>query len=78
MSSLDLGDKPVIAFLAGSRKHEVESILPQMIKVVKHFPEYQFVLAGVKNLPDELYSRIMGEEPVKLIREKTYEILSIC
>ncbi len=77
ISSLGLDEKPVIAMLAGSRKHEVESILPQMIKAAKHFPEYQFVLAGVKNLPDELYSRILNEEPVKLFREKTYEILNI-
>lgn len=69
--------KPVIAILAGSRKHEVEFMLPQMIKVVRDFPEYQFVLAGVKNLPDELYLRIIGDAPVKLIKEKTYEILYI-
>lgn len=69
--------KPVIAILAGSRKHEVEFMLPQMIKVVRNFPEYQFVLAGVKNLPDELYLRIIGDAPVKLIKEKTYEILYI-
>jgi lipid-A-disaccharide synthase len=76
-SSHCLDDRPVIAILAGSRKHEVENILPQMIKVVKHFPEYQFVLAGTKNLSDELYLNILRNEPVKLIREKTYEILSV-
>ncbi len=48
---LQLEDKPVIGILAGSRSHEVESILPQVMKVVRDFPEYQFVLAGVKNLP---------------------------
>jgi lipid-A-disaccharide synthase len=72
---LGIDEKPVIAFLAGSRSHEVELILPAMIKMVRHFPEYQFVLAGVKNLPDELYYKIIGNEPVKLIKEKTYEIL---
>ena len=73
--SLALGTKPLIAILAGSRRGEVQSILPQIIKVVKHFPEYQFVLAGVKNLPDELYNSIIGVEPVRLIKENTYEIL---
>jgi lipid-A-disaccharide synthase len=75
--SLGLGNKPVIALLAGSRKSEVEQILPEMIKAVHHFPEYQFVVAGVKNLPEELYHRIIGNNPVKLIKEKTYEILYI-
>ncbi len=72
---LGLAEKPIIALLAGSRRHEVELILPSMIKMVHFFPGYQFVLAGVKNLPDELYYRIIGNEPVKLIKEKTYEIL---
>jgi lipid-A-disaccharide synthase len=72
---LGLGEKPVIAILAGSRRFEVEYNLPQMIKVVKHFPRHQFVVAGVKNLPDDLYLNIIGNEPVNLIKEKTYEIL---
>jgi lipid-A-disaccharide synthase len=72
---LGLGHKPVIALLAGSRRHEIELILPEMLKVVDHFPDYQFVLAGVKNIPDELYNRVIGKFPVRLIKEKTYEIL---
>ena len=48
-----------------------------MLKAVRHFPDYQFVLAGVKNLPDELYNRIIGDYPVKLIKDKTYEILYV-
>lgn len=69
--------RPVIGILAGSRRHEVESILPQMVRVVSDFPNYQFILAGVKNLPDELYLRIVGNENIKLVKEKTYEILHI-
>ncbi len=72
---LGIEDKPVIALLAGSRRHEIELILPEMLKVVSHFPEYQFVLAGVKNIPDELYLNLIGDVSVKLIKEKTYEIL---
>ena len=77
LKSMGLEEKPVIALLAGSRKHEVEKILPEILKVVRHLPEYQFVLAGVTNLPDELYHKIIGSEPVKLIKEKTYDILFI-
>jgi lipid-A-disaccharide synthase len=75
---LGIEDKPLIAILAGSRRHEIELILPEMITVVSHFPDYQFVLAGVKNIPDELYNRIIGNAPVTLIKEKTYEILFGC
>ena len=75
--SLGLESKPVIGLLAGSRRHEVEYILPQMVKIVRYFPGYQFILAGVRNLPDELYLRIIGNEPVKLLKEKTYEVLKM-
>jgi lipid-A-disaccharide synthase len=72
---LGIEDKPVIALLSGSRRHEVEHVLPEMIKTVHHFPGYQFVIAGVKNIPDEFYNKIIGNAPVKLLKEKTYEIL---
>jgi lipid-A-disaccharide synthase len=75
--SIGIDEKPVIALLAGSRKHEIEMILPEMLKVVNKFPGYNFVLAGVRNLPDELYKKILGEVPVIFVKEKTYEILSI-
>jgi lipid-A-disaccharide synthase len=75
LSYLGIEDKPMIALLAGSRKHEIELILPEMIKIIDHFPDYQFVLAGVKNITDEFYNKIIGNAPVKLIKEKTYEIL---
>ena len=75
---LGIEEKPVIALLAGSRKHEIELILPEMIKMIHHFPEYQFVLAGVKNIPDELYNKIIGNDRLRLIKEKTYEILYVC
>jgi lipid-A-disaccharide synthase len=73
--SLGLEDRPLIALLAGSRKHEIEYILPEMLKVIPHFPKYQFVLAGVRNIPDEFYHKVIGSAPVKLIKERTYEIL---
>lgn len=72
---LGIENKPVIAILAGSRKHEIELILPLMLKVVPYLPDYQFILAGVKNIPDYLYKNIIADHPVKLLKEKTYEIL---
>jgi lipid-A-disaccharide synthase len=74
---LGIDERPVISMLAGSRRHEVELILPKMLKAIRHFPGHQFILAGVKNLPDELYGKIIGDHPVSLVREKTYEVLRI-
>ncbi|MGC1392217.1 MAG: lipid-A-disaccharide synthase [Bacteroidales bacterium] len=74
---LGIDEKSVIALLAGSRRHEIEIILPEMMKIIHHFPGYQFILAGVKNIPDELYLKIIGNIPVKVIKENTYEILYV-
>jgi lipid-A-disaccharide synthase len=73
--NLGIDEKPLIAFLAGSRRHEIELILPEMMKIIHHLPGYQFVIAGVKNIPDDLYLKIIGKASVKVIKEKTYEIL---
>jgi lipid-A-disaccharide synthase len=72
---LGIEDKKIIAFLAGSRRHEIEFILPQMLKIIHYFPNYQFVLTGVKNIPDEFYQKIIGNAKINVIKEKTYEIL---
>ncbi len=76
-TALGLGEKPVIAMLAGSRKSEVKQVLPQMLRAVGNFPDYQFVLAGVKNLPDELYLRLTAGTGVRVLKDRTYEILSV-
>ncbi|NSW93735.1 MAG: lipid-A-disaccharide synthase [Bacteroidales bacterium] len=72
----DTDSRPVIALLAGSRRHEVELVLPRMLEVVNQFPEYQFVIAGVSTLPEDLYKNITGEIPVKLVIDRTYEVLA--
>lgn len=75
--SFGLDEKPVIALLAGSRKHEIEYNLPEMLNVVADFPEYSFIIAGVKNIEDSLYERYISGHDVKLVSNKTYELLSI-
>ncbi|HNX65863.1 MAG TPA: lipid-A-disaccharide synthase [Bacteroidales bacterium] len=77
LASLGLGGKPVIALLSGSRKQEVVSILPQMVKVIKDFPEYDFVITAVSHIPEKIYKDITGDIPVKIVTGKTYEILSV-
>jgi lipid-A-disaccharide synthase len=75
--SCGLEDKPVIAILAGSRKMEIKYILPEMLKIIKYYPGYQFVLTCVKSIPLEYYKKYTGGIPIKLVIDKTYEILSV-
>ena len=52
-----LDNRPIIALLPGSRKQEINAILPQMLQMVELFPQYQFVVSTVSWLPKELYSK---------------------
>ena len=70
-------DKPVIALLPGSRKQEIIGMLDLMLSVQPHFPEYQFVIAGVKNLPSSLYEKYLSEGKGSIVYEATYDVLSI-
>ncbi len=71
-----LGEKrEIIALLPGSRGQEVKRVLPVMLKVVPHFPNYQFVVAGVSSLDKSLYKNIIGSSDVFLIENQTYELL---
>lgn len=70
-----LSDKPVIALLPGSRKQEISVKLPEMLKVVKHFPDYQFIIAQAPSMPDEVYHEWIGNEKVLLAKGQTYNLL---
>ena len=70
-----LNEKPIIALLPGSRKREIHTKLPKMLQVVKHFPEYQFVIAGSETMDASLYNEY-STDGVKIIFGKTYDILN--
>lgn len=70
-----IGSKPLIAILPGSRKQELEKLLKIYIKAADYFPEYEFAVAGVDNLSDELYS-VAKQKGIKVIYNQTYDLLS--
>ncbi|MDH5365812.1 MAG: lipid-A-disaccharide synthase, partial [Cyclobacteriaceae bacterium] len=69
-------DRKIIALLPGSRKQELNNMLPVMRKVVKRFPEYQFAVAAIRNFDKSLYGLICKEPNVKLVYEDTYNLLA--
>lgn len=72
-----VGQKPIIALLPGSRHQEVAKILPLMVAQAYNFPDYQFVIAGVSNLPKELYARWQSIFPIKVVYDDAYNLLSV-
>lgn len=71
-----LGEKrEIIALLPGSRRQEVKRMLGIMLKVIPHFPDYQFVVAGVPSLDKALYKDLMGSADVTFVENQTYDLL---
>ena len=75
-----LEDKPVIALLAGSRKMEIEYLLPRMKEVVRllrlrHGEKYQFLLAAAPSQDISYYRQHIGDSPIKVIQNDTYNVL---
>lgn len=68
-------EKPIVALLPGSRAMEIGKKLPVMLQMVKRFPDYQFVVAGAPAQPDEVYQSFIGDMPVMLLRNDTYNLL---
>ena len=72
----NLGEKrEIIALLPGSRKQEVKRMLPEMLKVVPDYPDYQFVVAGVSSIEKDFYKNIIGSADALLVVDQTYELL---
>lgn len=71
-----LPDKPVIALLAGSRSQELKYVLPAMLTMVSHFPDYQFVIAGAPSMSDADYAPYVKDLPVKILYGQTYRLVS--
>lgn len=73
-----LTDKPIIALLPGSRKQEIKSMLAVMLRVVPHYPDYQFVIAGAPSQTSSFYQSFMkNNTQVTLINNQTYDVLSV-
>ena len=68
--------KPIVALLAGSRLQEIKDNLPAMIEVAERFEDYQMVLAGAPSIEDEYYDKFLEGIPVRVVKNKTYQLLS--
>ncbi len=67
---------PLVALLPGSRKQEVKKMLPLFLKISKHFPNYQFIVAGAPGLSSTFYELLLKGSSLKIVCNQTYSLLS--
>ncbi len=70
-----LGENPIIALLPGSRKMEIEKILPDMIAMYYAFPKHQLVIAGAPNFDEAYYKQYIGNLDIPIVFDQTYDLL---
>jgi len=72
-----LSDPKIIALLPGSRKQEIERLLPTMLSLTARFPDYQFVVAGAPSFNADYYQQFAEGKSLKLLFGKTYDLLHV-
>ena len=73
------GIKKIIALLPGSRKQELNRVLPRMLEAVKAFPNYHFVIAKAPTMDQAIYNNLIEAakvENIEIINDRTYDILN--
>ena len=75
LSANQLQEKPIVALLPGSRKQEISRLLPEMAKVAKRYPQYQFVVAGAPSFNADYYQQYLTEQPLPVVFNATYDLL---
>ena len=68
--------RKIVALLPGSRKMELQRIVPLMAELAVSNPLLHFVVAAVQNLPSELYKPLRDIQNVTVVFEATYDLLS--
>ncbi len=71
-----LDERPIIAVLPGSRKSEIERSLFRILSILPAYPDHQFVVAAVDNLPASYYNHFRRNGRVDVVTEQTYDLLS--
>ena len=67
--------KPLIALLPGSRKQEIQHMLPIMLSLVPLYKQYKFIVGGVTSVGKEFYQKIILNHDVEIIFDQTYNLL---
>jgi len=70
-----LDESPLIALLPGSRRQELDRVLPEMLKTTDRFPNYQFAIAGAPSFSEKDYQQYLGGKKIPVIFNATYNLL---
>lgn len=70
-------NKPIVAFLPGSRFQEIIQVRDDVKELILKNPRYHFIIARVDNIDEHIYDIFDGLENVEFLTGKTYDLLNI-
>ena len=71
-------ERKLVVILPGSRKQEIKRIFPMMLEVASRQPQFRYVVAGTKNLPDAMYREYLAAYPdIELVYGHTYDLFTM-
>jgi lipid-A-disaccharide synthase len=75
-NSFDGHTTKTIVLMPGSRRQEIEKMLPIMLSVATYFPDYQFIIAAASSHSLAYYEKfIKNTEGVQIVQNNTYNLL---
>jgi len=72
-----VSNKKIMALLPGSRKQEIQSKLPIMAKMAKHYPDYELIVAKAPSMDQEVYTECLDGQNIRLVEGRTYDLLDV-
>lgn len=74
-SEMHLGESPYLVLLPGSRKQEIRSCLPEMLKAASKFENYKLLIAGAPGVETEFYADLLPQLPVPVVTGQTFRMV---
>lgn len=72
---LQLGNLPYLVLLPGSRRQEISSCLPEMLKGVENFTAYKILIAGAPGIEPAFYSSFTNGSTVPVLTGQTFRMV---
>ncbi|HKL03155.1 MAG TPA: lipid-A-disaccharide synthase [Cryomorphaceae bacterium] len=76
LSRHGIDDKPYVLLMPGSRKQEIATMLPVMLRAASKIPDFQYIIAGAPSQDMAFYEKFLEHSGVRVLSGETYPLLT--
>ena len=70
--------KTVVGLFPGSRRQEIETLLPEMVKLTQNYKNVEYILCRAPVVLPELIKKHLGDISIKIIDGRAYDVMEAC